>query len=343
MTVALRILAAGPGVTLQDGGRHGYLRFGVTAAGPMDPLAFATANKAIGAPVGAAAIEVSLGGVELGVEGGSVSVAVAGGAFKVALDGRDIPMPCVVRLMPEGRLSIRAGAEGAWCYVAPAGRIDVPPVLGSVSTHTRSGIGGINGRALAAGDLLPIAAPRAFDDSVATIAAPWLDRPAAEIRVLLGPQDDTFAADQIAAFLDSPWTLSGRSDRMAYALEGPRLTHAKGFNIVSDGIAFGAIQVPGSGVPLVLMADRQPTGGYPKIATVIGADLGRLAQLRPGARFRFRAVTVEEAVAARRAEAVALAAPLTIEPLVRADLPSEFLLGLNLVGGVTEGSDGGER
>ena len=342
MTVALRILAAGPGVTLQDGGRHGYLRFGVTAAGPMDPLAFATANKAAGAPLGAAAIEVSLGGVELSVKGGSVSLAIAGGTFKVSLDGRDVPMPCLARLAPESRLSIRPGPEGAWCYVAPAGRIDVPPVLGSVSTHTRSGIGGINGRALAAGDVLPIVAPRAFDDVVATIAAPWLVRPGADIRVLLGPQDDYFSAGEIAAFLDGPWTLSGRSDRMAYALEGPKLTHAKGFNIVSDGIAFGAIQVPGAGAPIVLMADRQPTGGYPKIANVIGADLGRLAQLRPGARFRFRSVNVEEAVAARRAEAAALAAPFTIEPLVRADLPSEFLLGLNLVGGVTAG-EGGER
>jgi 5-oxoprolinase (ATP-hydrolysing) subunit C len=342
VSVALRIIAAGPGVTLQDGGRHGYLRFGVTAAGPMDPLAFATANKAVGAPQGAAAIEVSLGGLEVAVEGGSISVAIAGGAFKIALDGRDIPMPCVVRLTPENRLSIRPGPEGAWCYVAPAGHIDVPPVLGSVSTHTRSGIGGINGRAPAAGDVLPIAVPRTLDDAVATIAAPWLDRPGAEIRVLLGPQDDYFSADQIAAFLAGPWTLSPRSDRMAYALEGPKLTHAKGFNIVSDGIAFGAIQVPGAGAPIVLMADRQPTGGYPKIANVIGADLGRLAQLRPGARFHFRAVTVDEAVAARRAEAAALAAPLTIEPLVRADLPSEFLLGLNLVGGVTAG-EGGER
>jgi biotin-dependent carboxylase-like uncharacterized protein len=342
VSVALRILAAGPGVTLQDGGRHGYLRFGVTAAGPMDPLAFATANKAAGASGAATAIEVSLGGVELSAEDGNVSVAIAGGAFKVALDGRDIPTPCVVRLTSESRLSIRAGADGGCCYGAPPGRIDVPPVLGSVSTHTRSGLGGIDGRALTAGDVLPITSPRAFDDPIATIVAPWLERPGDEIRVLLGPQDDYFSAGEIAAFLDGPWTLASRSDRMAYQLEGPKLTHAKGFNIISDGIAFGGIQVPGSGQPIVLMADRQPTGGYPKIANVIGADLGRLAQLRPGAKFRFRAVSVEEAVAARRAEVAALAAPLAREPLVRADLPSEFLLGLNLVGGVTAG-EGGDR
>ena len=166
----------------------------------------------------------------------------------------------------------------------------MPPALGSVSTHTRSGLGGLDGRALATGDELPIAEPRTLDQAMARIEAPWLDRPGDEIRVLLGPQDDYFAADQIAAFLRGPWTVSGRSDRMAYLLDGPRLVHAKGLNIVSDGIAMGAIQVPGSGQPVVLMADRQPTGGYTKIANVIGADLGRLAQLRPGARFRFRAV-----------------------------------------------------
>ena len=215
----------------------------------------------------------------------------------------------------------------------------MPPALGSVSTHTRSGLGGLDGRALAAGDELPITEPRTLDPAMARIEAPWLDRPGDEIRVLLGPQDDYFAADQIAAFLQGPWTVSGRSDRMAYLLDGPRLVHAKGFNIVSDGIAMGAIQVPGSGQPVVLMADRQPTGGYPKIANVIGADLGRLAQLRPGARFRFRAVSREDAVAARRAEAVALAGPIRLEPLIRTDFPSEFLLERNLISGVTAGWD----
>lgn len=343
MSVALRILSAGPGATLQDGGRRGYLRFGVTGAGPMDPLAFATANRAADAAADAPAIEVSLGGLELTAQGGDLSVAIAGGAFKVSLDGRALPAAALVRLKPDATLAIRAGAGGAWCYVAPAGRFDVAPVLGSVSTHTRSGLGGIGGRALAGGDLLPVSAPRTLDPSIATVIAPWLDRPLAEIRVLLGPQDDYFSADQIAAFLAGPWTLSGRSDRMAYQLEGPKLAHAKGFNIVSDGIAFGAIQVPGAGQPIVLMADRQPTGGYPKIANVIGADLGRLAQLRPGARLRFRAVTLDEAVAARRADAAALAAPPVLVPLVRSELSSEFLLGLNLVDGVVGGHEGGER
>ena len=333
MSAVLRILSAGPGITLQDGGRHGYLRFGVTPAGPMDPLAHATANLAIGKARGGAAIEVSLGGLEVAVEGSALTVAVAGGAFDVTLDGRSLPGAVVATLDPGMPLKIRPGPAGAWCYLAVAGRIDLPPALGSLATHTRSGIGGLDGRALRAGDVLAIADPRGLGDEAAEIAAPWLDRPGEVIRVLLGPQDDYFAAESIESFLTAQWTVSGRSDRMAYLLDGPPLRHSKGFNIVSDGIAHGAVQVPGEGFPIVLMADRQPTGGYPKIATVIGPDLGRLAQLRPGARFRFRGASLEEAVAARRAEAVALARPIELIPLRRSSFSSEFLLGLNLVDG----------
>jgi biotin-dependent carboxylase-like uncharacterized protein len=328
------VLSAGPGATLQDGGRHGFLRFGVTAAGPMDPLAFATANAAAGAETNATAIEVSLGGVELAANA-AVSLAIAGGAFRLELGGRPLPSAAVGTLEPGQNLAIRPGNAGAWCYVAVAGQILVPKVLGSTATHTRSGLGGIAGRALAAGDRLPLAEPRTLEPRLATLDAPWLARPATAIRVVLGPQDDFFSKAAIDSFLGGPWALTARSDRMAYLLEGPRLAHAKGFNIVSDGIAFGAIQVPGEGLPVVLMADRQPTGGYPKIANVIGADLGKLAQLRAGTKISFAAVTIEEAVAARRAERLALARPIAREPLVRTEFSSEFLLGLNLVDGVT--------
>ena len=339
MSAALRVIAAGPGVTLQDHGRDGYLRFGVTVAGPMDPAAFATANLAVGAPLGAAAIEVSLGGLALAAEGTALSLAIAGGTFRLALDGRALPSAVVLRLEPGATLAIRPGPAGAWCYVAIGGRFDVPPMLGSISTHTRSGIGGLSGRALAVGDLLPVVQADAVDGPEGAIEAPWLDRRGDTVRVVLGPQDDYFAADQIAAFLAGPWTVSIRSDRMAYLLDGPALGHAKGFNIVSDGIAMGAVQVPGDGRPVVLMADRQPTGGYPKIANVIGADLGRLAQLRPGAQLRFAAVSIAQAVAARRAEAAALARPIAIVPQRRSDLSSELLLDLNLVSGVTSGAE----
>jgi biotin-dependent carboxylase-like uncharacterized protein len=315
---ALRVLSAGPGVTLQDAGRHGYLRYGVTAAGPMDPLAHATANLAAGNPASSTAIEISLGGIELTAEAEPLAVALAGGDFAISLDARPLPSAAMVLTIEPGAvLNIRAGQSGAWCYLAVAGRLAVPQLLGSNATHTRTGFGGVDGRAIRTGDRLPVEPSRRLAPALAAIAAPWLDRPPGIIRVVLGPQDDYFSAEQIAAFLDGPWRVSIKADRMAYFLEGPRLTHAKGYNIVSDGIAMGAIQVPGDGRPIVLMADRQSTGGYPKIATVIGPDLGRLAQARPGTAFRFEARSIAEAVAARREEAAALARDLVVGPLVR--------------------------
>lgn len=330
----LRILKAGPGVTLQDGGRHGYLRFGVTPAGPMDRLAFDTANRALCNAPGMTAIEVGLGGLEFTVETTPLTIAIAGGDFAITLDGRRIP-PAVLLLLNVGAVvKIAAGAAGAWCYVALAGRVLVPPMLGSTATHARSGFGGLEGRPLANGDRLRIAEPRMPAAASGILEAPWLDRPSDVIRVILGPQDDYFGAEQVAAFLEGPWRLSGRGDRMAYFLEGPGLEHAQGFNIVSDGVAMGAIQVPGEGQPIVLMADRQPTGGYPKIATVIGPDLGRLAQARPGSTMRFQAVTVDEAVAARRAEMDRLDAGIAINPLLRTGFSSDFLLRQNLTDGI---------
>jgi biotin-dependent carboxylase-like uncharacterized protein len=338
MTAAfLRVLSAGPGATLQDGGRHGYLRFGVTAAGPMDALAHSTANLAVGNPADATAIEVSVGGIEVTAEAASLNVAIAGGEFELSLDGRPLPPAAAFTLEEGAALKIRAGPSGSWCYLAAAGRFTVPKVLGSHATHTRTSFGGVNGRALAAGDRLGIEPSASSQPSISAIVAPSLDRPVDTIRVVLGPQHDFFAEDQIAAFLAGPWSVSARSDRMAYFLDGPKLTHARGFNIVSDGIAMGAIQVPGDGRPIVLMADRQSTGGYPKIATIIGPDLGRLAQARPGAVFKFAEVSIEQAVAARREDAAQLARGVVTEPVVRTHLSSEFLLGLNLIDGVVGG------
>ncbi len=336
MTARLRILSAGPGVTLQDAGRRGHLRFGVTPAGPMDDGAFLAANLAAGATPGAAAVEVSLGGVELEAEGGAIGLAVVGGAFDLRLDGREAPCACALSLEAGSRLSIRAGRSGAWCYVAVGGRFDLPPVLGSLATHLRSAIGGLEGRALRAGDSLPIADVRAPPTLPQTVLAPWLTKNDGAMRVVLGPQDDVFTPETIRRFLSERWTISPQSDRMAYRLSGAALSHAEGHDIVSDGVALGAIQVPGDGLPLVLMADRQPTGGYPKIATVIGADLGRLAQLRPGDTLSFAAVSLDEAVTARRARRDAMAQGVRLAPIARSEFSSEFLLSENLIDGVAD-------
>jgi len=333
VSALLRVLKAGPGATVQDIGRRGFLRFGVTPAGPMDAGALMAALLAAGDAQGAA-VEASLGGMELAAEGGEIGIAIAGGAFDVRLDERVLPATCALNLVPGARLALRAGAAGAFVYLAPFGRFDLPLVLGSYATHARSGLGGLEGRMLRAGDAIKIVDPRPAPAEPMAIIAPWLAARPAKIRVMLGPQQDYFSPATIEALLSARWRLSERSDRMAYRLEGPVLQHLRGHDIVSDGVAFGAIQAPGDGAPLVLMADRQPTGGYPKIANVIGADLGALAQLRPGDFVAFESVSWEEAVAARRARQQAIEAGVTLEPLLRKEFSAEFLLAQNLVGGV---------
>ncbi|MGJ0393598.1 MAG: biotin-dependent carboxyltransferase family protein [Methylocystis sp.] len=332
MSARLLIRAAGPGITVQDAGRFGFSRYGVTPAGPMDEAAFGAATRAVGA---AAAIEVSLGGCALEPEGATLAVSVAGGAFDIRLDDAKLPPACLFPLAPGMRLTIRAGASGAWCYVAFGAQFDLPLTLGSLSTHARSGLGP---KPLAAGDALPLVNFAPAPHGPFAIDAPWLAPDPAPIRVMLGPQDDYFPPESLEAFLSCEWRVGARSDRMAYALEGPRLAHSRGHDIVSDGAVMGAIQVPGSGAPFVLMADRQPTGGYPKIATVIGADLDRLAQLRPGEAVRFRKVGWREAVAARTALRSKMAAGAPLTPLA-AEMSTEKLLAVNLISGVMSGRD----
>jgi biotin-dependent carboxylase-like uncharacterized protein len=305
----------------------------------MDRLAFATANRVVGAADDAAAIEVSVGGLEVTAEGAPVPVALAGGSFALRLDGQPLPSAVRLALAPGATLSVRPGRSGAWCYLALGGKLDVKPVMGSVSTHTRSGIGGLFGRALVSGDVLPLTGLFAAHPGPCEVVAPHLGWRDDAIRVVLGPQHDHFSGDQIEAFLDREWTVSTRADRMAYCLKGQPIKHARSFNIVSDGIPRGAVQVPGDGRPIVLMADRQPTGGYPKLATVIGPDVGRLAQLRPGSRFKFAAVSTPDAVAACRDQYKVLQRRVVIRPILRAHLPSEFLLDHNLIAGVSSVED----
>jgi biotin-dependent carboxylase-like uncharacterized protein len=217
-------------------------------------------------------------------------------------------------------------------------------VLGSLSTYTRAAIGGLEGRALRAGDAIPLKLAIAPEREERML--PALDlAPPKRFRVILGPQDDYFTQEGIAALLASTYTVTPASDRMGMRLTGPTIAHAKGYNIVSDGIAPGSIQVPGNGLPIVLLADRQTTGGYPKIATVISADLPALGRLVPGAQVAFGAVDIEAAEAAARRLAADLAAlsdrivPARREPV----LDAARLLAENLVSGVADARDGGSH
>jgi biotin-dependent carboxylase-like uncharacterized protein len=333
VTGALLVVAAGPLSTPQDLGRWGHLRNGVPPAGAMDRLALAAANALVGNPPGCAAIEFTLAGDVFEADADSVRVAVAGDTVVTAA-GVTMTGWRSVTLKRGERLQVGALRRGARGYVAVAGGFAFAPQLGSVAVHTRSGIGG---GALKAGDRLALAQTRAGDDPERALdpgELPYLDGP---IRVLLGPQDDMFTPAGIRAFLDGEYRVSAEADRMGYRLEGPEIEHARGFNTISDAIVTGSIQVPGTRKPIVLMVDRQTTGGYPKIATAASASLPSLAQLKPGDRLRFAAITIADAreLLARQHAALARLPTLT-RPVYRDPraLPSEALLAENLIAGV---------
>ena len=332
MSAELLIHAAGPCVTLQDKGRYGYRRYGVTPAGPMDYPAYATATQAVNA---SAAIEISLGGAAFSYIGGPLSAAIAGGEFDCRLDGKKLPPACRFTLTSESLLTIRASESGSWCYLAISADFDNDKILGSYASHTRSGIGP---RPLTAGDRLLITPCITSPMELERIEAPWLSHNKTPIRVLLGPQQDYFSTQDLERFLATQWRVGIQSDRMAYTLEGEPLTHLRGHDLISDGATMGAIQIPGSGFPFVLMADYQPTGGYPKIATIIGADLGHVAQHRPGECFRFEVVGLEKALEARHLLREALSTGASYTKL-ESNFSNLDLLSKNLIDGVISASD----
>ena len=291
MTARLTVAFAGPHVTVQDGGRPGLARFGVPRSGAMDRLALAAANLAVGNAPEAAAIEVSLGGLQLDCVDGPVSFAVAGGGFIVEHGGRKGGSWQVATLQPGERLVIRRGPWGAWCYLAFAGGLVTKPWLGSAATHSQSGFGG--GR-VATGDELLVEAPRLV--ATQALPCPAFARPLTQIATTLGPQDRFFAPDQIEAFEGAIWRLSGAYDRMGVRLTGPLLPPDAPLDMPSEPVARGSVQVAGDGVATILLADHQTTGGYPKLATVLDADLDRFAQLRPGDAFRFRLLAADAAL-----------------------------------------------
>jgi len=330
---ALKIIKAGPGTTYQDNGRLHWRRFGVTPAGPMDWAAFRAANAILGNEPGATAIEIAMGGLEVECLAGQLDLAFCGGDFRWSRNGEVLASAMCLRLRRGDVLQVRLGGSGAFTYLAVAGGFDVPEEMGSRASHLRSGIGPV---ALSAGDLCGVsekglaASPR--EGALSFRPGQAKEAP---IRVLLGPQEDYFTPEAIETFFKEPFVLSASADRMAYRFTGPKISHKAGFNIVSDGIALGAIQVGGDGQPLILLADHQPTGGYPKLGTVIRADIGRLAQMRPGESCRFARTGLGEARAALFALEDAVAAVTCQERA--AGFSNAALRSLNLIDGVVRG------
>src|SRR5262245_11562096 len=347
MNPALRVVAPGLMTTLQDRGRRGYQHLGIPVSGALDVVSLAAANAIVGNAPGTGALEIAYQGPTLAVEADSVRVAFAGGAVPIevlrgegASGGGSLPPLQSVRLEKGDVVRIGVLAGSVVGYLAVEGGFDAAPVLGSQSTYVRAGLGGFDGRALRAGDLLPVR--RSGAESREERRLPSLDlAPPTRFRLVFGPQDDYFSERGKRTLLEKAYTVSGASDRMGMRLEGPVLDHSKGYNIVSDGIPPGAIQVPGNGLPIVLLADRQTTGGYPKIATVIAADLPALGRLAPGAKVSFEAIGIAEAEAEHRRLAARLAElPRQVVAVRSAERIDETaLLGANLVSGVVSAHD----
>lgn len=328
----LSVNSAGPHVSIQDAGRFGFLRYGVPASGPMDRASFAAANIALGNQVNQPAVEISMGGLVLDCLTGSVTFAVAGGGFMLDLAGRRMGSWTIATLTEGQRLAIRPGHWGSWTYLAFAGELTAEKWLGSSSTHAMSGLGG--GR-LTAGTQLNVMEAAVRPEREGSIPCPVTARPRSELYVVLGPQDRFFSQKTIETFLASPYRLTDAYDRMGVRLQGAALKPDGLLNMPSEAIVRGSVQVAGDGVATVLLADHQTTGGYPKIATVLDADLDAFAQLRPRDLVAFRQVTPAEAIALTRMRAATAVRYLEAINKPHGTL-EQRLMSENLIGGVVD-------
>ena len=316
----VRVNRAGLLTTVQDTGRWGYQGRGVPVAGPMDLFSHRLANAMVGNDANAATLEVTLMGPHLEFTDDRV-VAVTGAEFE------DVPSGAAFRMSAAQALKFGARRRGARAYVAISGGIDVPVVLGSRATHLPSGMGGFEGRALKTGDELRLGLvdrerpATAFAKAPASLAEAERRRKAgryesivgsATLRMLPGPQVDKFVRGALDVLTSQPYRIHPDSNRVGYRLTGARLQHAGGADIISDATPIGSVQVPASGEPILLMADRQTTGGYAKIATVIAADLSLAGQLAPGDEIRFVVSSRDEALEALRAQEHAIAAAAAV-------------------------------
>jgi biotin-dependent carboxylase-like uncharacterized protein len=328
----------GPASSVQDGGRHGAQRYGLTPSGAMDRLGLAAANTLVGNAPFAAAVEIGPFGAKFTARDGAVRVALSGAPRSGDIAGRAAIFDTSMTIAEGETLNLGFAKGGAFSYLAIEGGIEGEPMFGSLAVNARTGLGSPYPRPLQAGDVLQTKA--ASSTAERRIELP----PAATgpIRVVLGPQDDEFSDEAKALFLDSEWKISATSDRMGYRLEGPVIKHLHGHNIVSDGTVDGSIQVPGNGVPIVLMADRGTSGGYPKIATLITADLGRFAQTPAGSGFRFRAVPMAEAQAqAKKFAELLRTLPDRLRGIENFDLNIEALQDANVAGHAVSAVDAG--
>ena len=298
--MAMHVIFPGPRTTIQDRGRLGYQNSGFAPGGFIDRVASEMANLLVGNEASEAVLEFCLMGPTLQFDE-TVNIAVCGGDFEIVFDGMAFSADKAVRVPAGSTVKIKTGKTGIYGSIAVGGGLDIPVVMGSRSTNLRCGIGGFEGRALQAGDTIGLRDP---GNGKKDMSWRWVpsrklispdDHEVAKVRVIAGPQEEMFTEEGLRTFYGSAYEITALSDRMGYRLEGPKVEAADGYDILSDGIVNGSVQISGNGQPIVMMADRQTTGGYAKIATVISADIPLFAQLRPGQKVQFEKVTVRKA------------------------------------------------
>lgn len=298
----LTILSPGPLSTIQDEGRFGFQYTGFSPGGAMDAYSMKLANLLVGNAPGVGVIEMTMMGISARFDCDCV-IALTGADMAPSIQGKLLEMYQAVEVHAGDVLSMKTAQHGMRAYLAVAGGFDLPLAMDSMSTNLKCGLGGFRGRKLQKGDELPLNQSVPLSLVGKRKLTPQSQYPdAITVRVMLGPQDDYFTGKGIETFLGSEYTVTEKSDRMGIRLDGSKIENKNGVDIISDGIATGSIQIPPSGMPIIMMADRQTTGGYAKIATVISADLKKVAQARPGTRIRFAMVTEDEAVRLRREE-----------------------------------------
>ena len=314
MNKTIQIVEPGLFTTVQDRGRYGFQDIGVPISGAMDQFALRSANSLVGNDQNAAALEMTVIG-PTAVFNFDALIAITGADLSAQIDGSPIPRWQPIPVAKSSQLKFEGMQDGIRAYLAIAGGIDVPEIMGSQSTYVKAGFGGFDGRNIAKDDLISIKLLESdpIPSQMAGDFTPPVYGQEHSVRVMLGPQDLAFQESAITKLLDSVFTVSLDSDRMGYRLEGPKIGHKQGPDIISEGNTLGAVQVSGDGVPTVLMSDCGTTGGYTKIATVITSDIGQLAQAVPGDTVMFSAVDMDEAVSAVREQEKTLAAISKVE------------------------------
>lgn len=301
--MGIHVMNGGILTTVQDGGRYGYARYGLCAGGAVDPFSFRLANILVGNPMEEAALEVTLSGFSCYFTSDG-TVAVTGGDLMPTLNGIPCPMYRAQIVHRGDELSFTGVKTGCRAYLAVAGGLDVPVIMGSRSTYLKASLGGYQGRKLRTGDEIAFRKENCVPENLSLrVLESTAFSDSCTLRVLPGPQADRFTKEGVETFFKTEYTVSSSFDRMGCRLTGEKIRHTTDSNIISDGIVPGSVQVPDSGEPMVMLADCQTTGGYTKIATVISADLHLIAQCRPGCRVRFALTdmeTAQDALIARR-------------------------------------------